>query len=142
MLLEKSFHVFRGSWVGFIVVCCLCAVFTLCCDLDVLGIGSYVPKVSSVKSLNVNYAGRIVDPSVIEDYIQLHKDIVSKKDRYENISYADSYEYVTFNYTLKDDRIISRAYSCRSTTKTPQGTMAFKLSLHSARALFAFDPRR
>lgn len=110
MLLEKSFHVFRGSWVGFIVVCCLCAVFTLCCDLDVLGIGSYVPKVSSVKSLNVNYAGRIVDPSVIEDYIQLHKDIVSKKDRYENISYADSYEYVTFNYTLKDDRIISRAY--------------------------------
>lgn len=45
MLLEKSFHVFRGSWVGFIVVCCLCAVFTLCCDLDVLGIGSYVPKV-------------------------------------------------------------------------------------------------
>lgn len=44
MLLEKSFHVFRGSWVGFIVVCCLCAVFTLCCDLDVLGIGSYVPK--------------------------------------------------------------------------------------------------
>lgn len=110
MLLEKSFHVFRGSWVGFIVVCCLCAVFTLCCDLDVLGIGSYVLKVSSVKSLNVNYAGRIVDPSVIEDYIQLHKDIVSKKDRYENISYADSYEYVTFNYTLKDDRIISRAY--------------------------------
>ena len=110
MLLEKSFHVFRGSWVGFIVVCCLCAVFTLCCDLDVLGIGSYVPKVSSVKSLNVNYAGRIVDPSVIEDYIQLHKDIVSKKDRYENISYADSYEYFTFNYTLKDDRIISRAY--------------------------------
>lgn len=110
MLLEKSFHVFRGSWVGFIVVCCLCAVFTLCCDLDVLGIGSYVPKVSSVKSLNVNYAGRIVDPSVIEDYIQLHKDIVSKKDRYENNSYADSYEYVTFNYTLKDDRTISRAY--------------------------------
>lgn len=88
MLLEKSFHVFRGSWVGFIVVCCLCAVFTLCCDLDVCGIGAYVPKEGSIKSITVYQRGPVEDPAIIENYRQLHEKIVSYKDEYEHIVYA------------------------------------------------------
>lgn len=111
MLLEKSFHVFRGSWVGFIVVCCLCAVFTLCCDLDVLGIGAYVPKEGSIKSITVYQRGPVEDPAIIENYRQLHEKIVSYKDEYEHIVYSDDTESIMFEYELKNGRTVSREYT-------------------------------
>lgn len=111
MLLEKSFHVFRGSWVGFIVVCCLCAVFTLCCDLDVCGIGAYVPKEGSIKSITVYQTGSVEDPAIIENYRQLHEKIVSQKDEYEHIVYSDDTESIMFEYELKDGRTVSREYT-------------------------------
>ena len=111
MLLEKSFHVFRGSWVGFIVVCCLCAVFTLCCDLDVCGIGAYVPKEGSIKSITVYQTGSVEDPAIIENYRQLHEKIVSYKDEYEHIVYSDDTESIIFEYKLKNGRTVSREYT-------------------------------
>lgn len=111
MLLEKSFHVFRGSWVGFIVVCCLCAVFTLCCDLDVFGIGAYVPKEGSIKSITVYQTGSVEDPAIIENYRQLHEKIVSYKDEYEHIVYSDDTESIMFEYKLKNGRTVSREYT-------------------------------
>lgn len=111
MLLEKSFHVFRGSWVGFIVVCCLCAVFTLCCDLDVCGIGAYVPKEGSIKSITVYQRGPVEDPAIIENYGQLHEKIVSYKDEYEHIVYSDDTESIMFEYELKNGRTVSREYT-------------------------------
>ncbi|MDY5586692.1 MAG: hypothetical protein SPF50_01005 [Oscillospiraceae bacterium] len=111
MLLEKSFHVFRGSWVGFIVVCCLCAVFTLCCDLDVCGIGAYVPKEGSIKSITVYQRGPVEDPAIIENYRQLHEKIVSYKDEYEHIVYSDDTESIMFEYELKNGRTVSREYT-------------------------------
>lgn len=111
MLLEKSFHVFRGSWVGFIVVCCLCAVFTLCCDLDVCGIGAYVPKEGSIKSITVYQTGSVEDPAIIENYRQLHEKIVSYKDEYEHIVYSDDTESIMFEYELKNGRTVSREYT-------------------------------
>lgn len=111
MLFEKSFHVFRGSWVGFIVVCCLCAVFTLCCDLDVCGIGAYVPKEGSIKSITVYQTGSVEDPAIIENYRQLHEKIVSYKDEYEHIVYSDDTESIMFEYKLKNGRTVSREYT-------------------------------
>lgn len=111
MLLEKSFHVFRGSWVGFIVVCCLCAVFTLCCDLDVCGIGAYVPKEGSIKSITVYQTGSVEDPAIIENYRQLHEKIVSYKEEYEHIVYSDDTESIMFEYKLKNGRTVSREYT-------------------------------
>lgn len=111
MLLEKSFHVFRGSWVGFIVVCCLCAVFTLCCDLDVCGIGAYVPKEGSIKSITVYQRGPVEDPAIIENYRQLHEKIVSYKDEYEHIVHSDDTESIMFEYELKNGRTVSREYT-------------------------------
>ena len=111
MLLEKSFHVFRGDWVGLIVLCCLCAVFTLCCDLDVFGIGAYVPKEGSAKSITVYQTGSVEDPAIIENYRQLHEKIVSQKDKYEHIGYGDDTESIMFEYELKDGRTVSREYT-------------------------------
>lgn len=111
MLLEKSFHVFRGGWVGLIVLCCLCAVFTLCCDLDVFGIGAYVPKEGSIKIITVYQTGSVEDPAIIENYRQLHEKIVSQKDKYEHIGYGDDTESIMFEYELKDGRTVSREYT-------------------------------
>ena len=111
MLLEKSFHVFRGGWVGLIVLCCLCAVFTLCCDLDVFGIGAYVPKEGSIKSITVYQTGSVEDPAVIESYRQLHEKIVSQKSKYEDIGYGEDVDNIMFEYELKDGRTVSREYT-------------------------------
>ena len=111
MLLEKSFHVFRGGWVGFIVLCCLCAVFTLCCDLDVFGIGSYVPEVSEIKSMSMYSAGEIKQPDAIKCYRDLHLKILSQKAKYEKLdeNFDDSASLM-FVYTLKNGRTIMREY--------------------------------
>ena len=111
MLLEKSFHVFRGGWVGFIVICCLCAVFTLCCDLDVFGIGSYIPDLSSIQSVSVYSAGEIKQPGAIESYRELHLKILSQKDKYEKLGESsDISSSLLFAYTLKNGRTITREY--------------------------------
>ena len=111
MLLEKSFHVFRGGWVGFIVICCLCAVFTLCCNLDVFGIGSYVPDLSSIQSVSVYSAGEIKQPGAIESYRELHLKILSQKDKYEKLGESsDISSSLLFAYTLKNGRTITREY--------------------------------
>lgn len=112
MLLEKSFHVFRGSWVGFIVVGCLCVIFTLGCDLDVFGIGTYVPKERTIKCITVSMAGEIHSRDAIADFRELHEKIVSQKEKYEGISeYGSVTETIMFRYTLKDGRVITRQYT-------------------------------
>jgi ABC-2 type transport system permease protein len=111
MLLEKSFHVFRGGWVGFVVLCCLCAVFTLCCDLDVCGIGSYVPEVSEIESMSMYSAGEIKQPDAIKCYRDLHLKILSQKDKYEKLDENfDGNGSLLFSYTLKNGRTITREY--------------------------------
>lgn len=112
MLLEKSFHVFRGSWVGFIVVGCLCVIFTLGCDLDVFGIGTYVPKESTINCITVSMAGEIHSQDAIADFRELHEKIVSQKEKYEGISeYGSVTETIMFRYTLKGGRVITRQYT-------------------------------
>lgn len=111
MLLEKSFHVFRGSWVGFIVTCCLCAVFTLCCDLDVFNIGGFVPDKDDVKSMVVYYDQDIQNAESISEFRSLQEKIVSQKDKYKNLSDIDADNITaTFTYKLKNGRTVSRAY--------------------------------
>ena len=109
MLLKKSFHVFRGGWTGFIVLSCLCAVFTFCCDIDVLGIGRIVPDPDKVESIEVYDAGRISNRDVIKQFTELQQEIIDDRDRY--IGNSDAYEPVLFRYTMKDGSIFSREYS-------------------------------
>ncbi len=111
MLLEKSFHVFRGGWVGFIVLCCLCAVFTLCCDLDVFGIGSYVPEIDEIESVSLYSVSDVKRPGAIESYRELHLKILSQKDKYENFnSYVEDSASLMFSYSLKNGNTVTREY--------------------------------
>ncbi len=111
MLLEKSFHVFHDGWVGLIVVCCLCAVFTLGCDLDVFGLGRYIPEESSIKYMTVSDSGRIRSEEGIAKFRSLHESIVKDKDKYCNINERDTYcEPLIFTYTLKSGREVVREY--------------------------------
>ncbi len=111
MLLEKSFHVFRGGWVGFIVLCCLCAVFTLCCDLDVFGIGSYVPETDEIESVSLYSVSDVKRPGAIESYRELHLKILSQKDKYENFnSYVEDSASLMFSYSLKNGNTVTREY--------------------------------
>lgn len=108
MLLEKSFHVFRGGWAGLIIVCFMCAVFTLGCDIDVFGIGRYVPNTEDVDCMVVYSIGEIRDKQAITDYSELHKKILAEKDRYENTNYDT--DFLLFKYVLKDGRTVTREY--------------------------------
>ena len=108
MLLKKSFHVFRGGWTGFIVLSCLCAVFTFCCDTDVLGVGRIVPDPDKVESIEVYDAGLISNRDVIKQFTELQKEIIDDRDRY--IENDNAYDYVMFRYTMKDGSVFSRQY--------------------------------
>ena len=114
MLLEKSFHVFRDGWAGFIVVCCLCVVFTLGCDLDVFGIGRYVPDEDSIECISyttTGNGGEVRSREGISEFRALHESIIKDMDRYKSLdlNYENS-EYISFRYTLKSGQLITRQY--------------------------------
>ena len=114
MLLEKSLHVFHDGWVGIIVVCCLCAVFTLGCDLDVFGIGRYVPDEDSIEYISYSATGNggeVRSREGISEFRALHESIIKDMDRYKSLdlNYENS-EYICFRYTLKSGQLITRQY--------------------------------
>lgn len=112
MLLHKSFHVFRGSWIGYVVMCFACAIFVLSCDIDVFGIGSYVPDASDVESVTVYNVGEIKSEDAIEKFIALHEKLISKKDEYRYTSAESDYSTgIYFRYKLKNGDIVTREYA-------------------------------
>lgn len=114
MLLHKSFHVFRGSWTGFVTLCLGCAAFALLCDVDVFNIGCYVPDADDVSSMYVYTGGRIQSRAAIEEFIAFQKELVSEKDKYENLNYDDADSTsIVFDYTLKNGKRITREYTVR-----------------------------
>ena len=114
MLLNKSFHVFRGSWTGFVTLCLGCAAFALLCDVDVFNIGCYVPDADDVSSMYVYTGGRIQSRAAIEEFVTFQKELVSEKDKYENLNYDDADSTsIVFDYTLKNGKRITREYTVR-----------------------------
>lgn len=113
MLLNKSFHVFRGSWPGYIILCCLSIVFVLCCDLDVMNLGGYTPDISEVESIIVSNAGEIHDRETVEKYAALQQKIAAKREYYENYDDTTGEHFFTsvmFKYVLKDGKTVTRTY--------------------------------
>lgn len=113
MLLSKSFHVFRGSWVGYIIMSLVCIVFLFCCDLDVMNLGGYTPDADDVEFISVYDAGKIEDRETIEKYVELQKKLVAKSDYYENYRdpTGDSFTAsISFRYTLKNGHLVTRVY--------------------------------
>lgn len=106
MLLKKSFHVFKGKWSGFVIVCCLCAVFTLSCDIDVLNLAGRLPDADEVMSINIDYC-EVNDEAAIEKLLDINRQIVERKDEFKD---ADPAYYAYFRYLLKDGKTIERGY--------------------------------
>ena len=105
MLLKKSFHVLKGNWVGFIVVSCLCAAFTFCCDLDILNIAHRLPDADEVEYVTVDGCN-IRDEKTIEELIKVNKAIVDNQDEYK----FGAPICISYTYHLKDGKQINRDY--------------------------------
>lgn len=113
MLLMKNFRVFRKKrileWAGFTVVAVL---FITLFKLDVFGIERYVPKADEIDCVFVymDYPLQVAEED-IPRLLELHQQVIERKEEYLDIEKAESgYYYTTFRYYLKDGTIINRRY--------------------------------
>lgn len=113
MLLKKSFHVFKRGWRGYLITAAVCAVFVVCCSVDVLGIGRVVPDADDVASITVNreeYNCDIDDPDMVAQLIDVHKNIIDDRAKYTGRMKANCSKWIDFHYTMKDGSTLRREY--------------------------------
>ena len=116
MLLKKSFHVFKGSWKGFVITAVLCIVFAFVCVTDLFDLSSQLPDADDIEAISYNSEGRDVDiknRSDIEAILKVNKAIIADRDKYEGLDDTDleNTGYVNIRYKLKDGRVICRGYT-------------------------------
>lgn len=116
MLLKKSFHVFKGSWKGFVITAVLCIVFAFVCVTDLFDLSSQLPDADDIEAISCNSEGRGVDiknRSDIEALLKVNKAIIADRDKYEGLDDTDfeNTGYVSIRYKLKDGRVICRGYT-------------------------------
>lgn len=116
MLLKKSFHVFKGSWKGFVITAVLCIVFAFVCVTDLFDLSSQLPDIDDIEMIVCNReAGGydVTERSDIEAILDVNKAIIDDRDKYEGLDDTDyeSVGYVSLRYKLKDGRVICRGYT-------------------------------
>ena len=114
MLINKSFHVFRGNWVGFIIFSCCCVIFVLFCAFDVFGIAKSLPDASEVESVVCpNQDAWLQNEEDIAKLIEVNKAIIADRDKYETFEYSqnDTPNSIEIHYVLKNGNYISREYT-------------------------------
>ena len=116
MLLKKSFHVFKGSWKGFVITAVLCIVFAFVCVTDLFDLSSQLPDADDIEAISCSSESRGVDiknRSDIEALIKVNKAIIADRDKYEGLDDTDleNTGYVSIRYKLKDGRVICRGYT-------------------------------
>ena len=116
MLLKKSFHVFKGSWKGFVITAVLCIVFAFVCVTDLFDLSSQLPDADDIEAISCNSEGRGVDiknRSDIEALLKVNKAIIADRDKYEGLDDTDleNTGYVSILYKLNDGRVFCRGYT-------------------------------
>lgn len=116
MLLKKSFHVFKGSWKGFVITAVLCIVFAFVCVTDLFDFSSQLPDIDDIEMIVCNReAGGydVTERSDIEAILDVNKAIIDDRDKYEGLddSGYESVGYVSLRYKLRDGRVICRGYT-------------------------------
>lgn len=120
MLVNKSFAVFNaaGRYIGWGLVCVVCAALVFTCELDVTGYESRVPDAEDVAFVHVTGDGVGVDfdePENIETVIAIHESAVAARDENE---YARAHGCSTIglylNYKLKNGDKLVREYRIAS----------------------------
>lgn len=116
MLLKKSFHVFKGSWKGFVITAVLCIVFAFVCVTDLFDLSSQLPDIDDIEMIVCNReAGGydVTERSDIEAILKVNKAIIDDRDKYEGLDDTgyESVGYVSLRYKLRDGRVICRGYT-------------------------------
>lgn len=116
MLLKKSFHVFKGSWKGFVITAVLCIVFAFVCVTDLFDLSSQLPDIDDIEIIVCNReAGGydVTERSDIEAILDVNKAIIDDRDKYEGLDDTDleNTGYVSIRYKLKDGHSVYRGYT-------------------------------
>ena len=116
MLLKKSFHVFKGSWKGFVITVILCIVFAFVCVTDLFDLSSQLPDADDIEMIVCSGGGsgyNVTERSDIEAMLDVNKAIIADRDKYESLDNTDleNTGYVSIRYKLKDGRVICRGYT-------------------------------
>ena len=116
MLLKKSFHVFKGSWKGFVITAVLCIVFAFVCVTDLFDLSSQLPDIDDIEMIVCNReAGGydVTERSDIEAILDVNKAIIADRDKYEGLDDTDleNTGYVSIRYKLKDGHSVYRGYT-------------------------------
>ena len=117
MLVNKSFAVFSGAkhYIGWVVVCAVCAVLVLSCELDLTGYEQRIPDESDIKSVTVDCGGaraEFNEPENIALALDIHQSAIDS--RQENESATGETTGLRIDYTLSDGDKLSRKYSIAS----------------------------
>lgn len=116
MLLKKSFHVFKGSWKGFVITVILCIVFAFVCVTDLFDLSSQLPDADDIEMIVCSRESggyNVTERSDIEAMLDVNKAIIADRDKYESLDNTDldRIGYVSIRYKLKDGRVICRGYT-------------------------------
>lgn len=110
MLLKKSFHVFKGSWKGFVITVILCVVFAFVCVTDLFDLSSQLPDADDIEMI-VCGSYNVTERSDIEAILKVNKAIIDDRDKYEGLDDTDLERTISLRYKLKDGRVICRGYT-------------------------------
>ena len=128
MLLAKSLRVFRGSWLGLILVAVCCGALCGMLRYDLLGIENRVPQASEIRTLEIRTAGNTYtlytgeDDELIGQVRQLHQAMIAGKDYIQSEERGGAHTasedesvqrwtYVDLTYTLTNGTRVVRSYS-------------------------------
>lgn len=116
MLLKKSFHVFKGSWKGFIITVILCIVFAFVCVTDLFDLSSQLPDADDIDMIVCSGEGGgydVTERTDIEAMLNVNKAIIANRDKYEGLddSELENTGYISLQYKLKDGRTVNRGYT-------------------------------
>lgn len=110
MLLKKSFHVFKGSWKGFVITVILCVVFAFVCVTDLFDLSSQLPDADDIEMI-VCGSYNVTERSDIEAILKVNKAIIDDRDKYEGLDDTDLERTISLRYKLRDGRTVNRGYT-------------------------------
>ncbi len=112
MLLKKSFHVFKGSWKGFVITVILCVVFAFVCVTDLFDLSSQLPDADDIEMI-VCGGYNVTERSDIEAILKVNKAIIDDRDKYEGLDDTglERTDHISLRYKLKDGRTVNRGYT-------------------------------
>lgn len=111
MLIQKTMHVFRGTWKGLLVLWVLALLFTAGCRADITGYSRRVPEEEETASVQMLFEGSSMELKTQENIAaaaSLHRQILSEQKKNEA---AGRLRGISLYYTLKNGKTLSRMYT-------------------------------